>query len=172
MNVKELEKIQKRIEIKLMENYEKIKETDLFLSECIYGGVYLGIKESEGCMIEYLPEMSSFGIRSDRDFAVCLYNNGTICVCGKDESVVPRRIYYKNIEDFENNKSMLLKFKVEIVETYRRYVEVEAENEDAACQNIDNKINEGGIDLPCDGEDYKYDRELFVTKVKEDGVKQ
>ena len=59
------------------------------------------------------------------------------------------------------------KFKVEIVETYRRYVEVEAEDEDAAYQDIDNKINEGEIDLSCDGEDYKYDRELFVSEVKE-----
>lgn len=59
------------------------------------------------------------------------------------------------------------KFKVEIVETYRRYVEIEAQDEDAAYQEIDNKINEGKIDLPCDGEDYKYDRELFVSEVKE-----
>ena len=59
------------------------------------------------------------------------------------------------------------KFKVEIVETYRRYVEVEAEDEDAAYQDIDDKINEGEIDLPCDGEDYKYDRELFMSEVKE-----
>lgn len=28
-------------------------------------------------------------------------------------------------------------------------------------------INEGEIDLPCDGEDYKYNRELFVSEVKE-----
>ena len=35
------------------------------------------------------------------------------------------------------------KFKVEIVETYRRYVEVEAEDEDAAHQNIDDKIAGG-----------------------------
>lgn len=28
-------------------------------------------------------------------------------------------------------------------------------------------INEGEIDLPCDGEDYKYDRDLFVSEVKE-----
>lgn len=60
------------------------------------------------------------------------------------------------------------KFKVEIVETYRRYVEVEAEDEDIAYQDIDEKINEGEIDLPCDGEDYKYDRELFVSEVKEE----
>ena len=60
------------------------------------------------------------------------------------------------------------KFKVEIVETYRRYVELEAQDEDAAYQEIDDKINEGEIDLTCDGEDYKYDRELFVSEVKEE----
>ena len=60
-----------------------------------------------------------------------------------------------------------MRFKVEIVETYRRYVEVEAQDEDAAYQEIDDKIAEGEIDLPCDGEDYKYDRELFVSEVKE-----
>lgn len=59
------------------------------------------------------------------------------------------------------------KFKVEIVETYRRYVEVEAQNKDTAYQEIDDKIAEGEIDLPCDGEDYKYDRKLFVSEVKE-----
>mgnify|MGYP002509871693 CR=1 FL=1 len=58
------------------------------------------------------------------------------------------------------------KFKVGIVETYRRYIEVEAQDEDAAYQDIEDKINEGEIDLPCDGGDYKYDRELFVTEVK------
>lgn len=61
----------------------------------------------------------------------------------------------------------MLKFKVEVVEIYRRYVEFEAENEDAAYQIIDGKINEGEIDLPCDGGDYKYDRELFISEVKE-----
>ena len=59
------------------------------------------------------------------------------------------------------------KFKIGIVETYRRYVEVEAEDEDVAYQEIDDKITEGLINLPCDGDDYKYDRELFVSEVKE-----
>lgn len=59
------------------------------------------------------------------------------------------------------------KFKVEIVKAYRRYVEVEAQDEDAVYQEIDNKIAEGEIELPCDGEDYKYDRELFMSEVKE-----
>lgn len=62
----------------------------------------------------------------------------------------------------------MAKFKVEVVETYRRYVEVEAQDEDVAYQDIDDKINEGLIDLPCDGEDYKYERELFVSTVKEE----
>lgn len=46
---------------------------------------------------------------------------------------------------------------------------MEAENlkEDAAYQEINDKIIEGEIDLPCDGEDYKYDRELFVSEIKE-----
>ena len=57
------------------------------------------------------------------------------------------------------------KFKVEIVETYRRYIEVEAQDEDAAYQEVDDKVAEGEIDLPCDGEDY--DRELFVSEIKE-----
>ena len=60
------------------------------------------------------------------------------------------------------------KFKVEIVETYRRYVEVEAQDEDVAYHDVNNKIAEGIINLPCDGEDYKYDRELFVSEVKEE----
>lgn len=59
------------------------------------------------------------------------------------------------------------KFRVEIVETYRRYVEVEAQDEDAAYKEIDDKIAEGEIDLPRDGENYRYDRELFVLEVKE-----
>ena len=63
-------------------------------------------------------------------------------------------------------ESTISKFKVEILETYRRYIEVEADDEDAAYQEIDDKIAEGEIDLPCDGENYKYDRELFVTEVK------
>ena len=57
------------------------------------------------------------------------------------------------------------KFKV-IVETYRRYVEVEADDEDAAWDDITNQIEEGLIDLPRDQDDYQYDRELFVSEVK------
>lgn len=55
-------------------------------------------------------------------------------------------------------------FNVEIVETYRRYVEVEAETEDEAYKEVDDKVMDGIIDLPRDGKDYKYDRELFVAE--------
>ncbi len=65
-------------------------------------------------------------------------------------------------------ENIMSKFKVEIVETYRRYVEVEAEDEGAAYQDIDEQINEGFIDLPCDGDNYKYDRELFVSEIEEE----
>ena len=58
------------------------------------------------------------------------------------------------------------KFKVKIVETYRRYVEVEADDEDAAWDDITNQIEEGLIDLPRDQDDYQYDWELFVSEVK------
>lgn len=58
------------------------------------------------------------------------------------------------------------KFKVQIVETYRRYVEIEANDEEEAHEIIANKINEGEIDLPCDGDDYEYDRELSVVNIQ------
>ena len=58
------------------------------------------------------------------------------------------------------------KFKVEIVETYRRYVEVEAQDEDAAGDDITNKIEEGLIDLPRDGEDYKYPKSRIIHTKK------
>lgn len=62
----------------------------------------------------------------------------------------------------------MAKFKVEIVETYRRYIEIESYNEDMAYQEVNDKIQEGIINLPCDGKDYKYDRELFVSEIKKD----
>lgn len=44
---------------------------------------------------------------------------------------------------------------------------METQDEDATYQDIDDKIAEGEINLSHDGEDNKYDRELFVSKVKE-----
>ena len=70
------------------------------------------------------------------------------------------------IHNMGRKESTMQKFRVEIVETYRRYIEVEAQDEDTAYQEINDKIEEGEIDLPRDGEDYKYDRELFVSEVK------
>ena len=55
-----------------------------------------------------------------------------------------------------------MKYNVEITETYQRTVEIEAENEDDAYEKVDEMINNGEIDLPCDGEEYDYSRELFV----------
>lgn len=157
--------ILERIKAKLMKIDKNIKEEYLFCLSTILTDGWLGVRKSEGCMIEYHP--NKLARRTSESFAVCLYDNGLICICGDEESIKPGILYYRNIEDFENDKPMLLKYKVEIVETYRRYVEVEAQDEDAAYQEIDNKINEGEIDLPCDGENYKYDRELFVSEIKE-----
>lgn len=58
------------------------------------------------------------------------------------------------------------KYKVEIVEEYRRTVEIEAEDEDEAYEMVNKKVAEGEIDLPCDGGRYSYSRELFVNKTK------
>lgn len=59
------------------------------------------------------------------------------------------------------------KFKVDIVETYKRTIEIEAESEDEAYEMIEEKIMEGEIDVPCDGGDYDYSRDLFVSETKE-----
>lgn len=58
------------------------------------------------------------------------------------------------------------KFKVEIVEEYRRTVEIEAEDDDEAYEMVNRKVAEGEIDLPCDGGKYDYSRELFVNETK------
>ena len=42
-------------------------------------------------------------------------------------------------------------FKVNITETYTRTIEVEAEDQYDAYDKIDVLINDGEIDLPCDG---------------------
>lgn len=55
------------------------------------------------------------------------------------------------------------KFKVEIVEEYRRTIEVEAEDDDEAYKIVEDKVMKGEIDLPCDGGKYDYSRELFVS---------
>lgn len=59
------------------------------------------------------------------------------------------------------------KFKVDIVETYKRTIVIEAENDDEAYEVVDEMVNEGEIDLPCDGREYNYSRDLFVSETKE-----
>lgn len=56
------------------------------------------------------------------------------------------------------------KYEVDIAETYKRTVEVLAVSEDNAYELVDDLVNEGKIDLPCDGGDYDYSRDLFVGK--------
>lgn len=56
-------------------------------------------------------------------------------------------------------------FKVDITETYKRTITVEAADCDKAYEIVDNKITEGEINLPCDGGDYSYERYLYTGKM-------
>ena len=56
-------------------------------------------------------------------------------------------------------------FKVNITETYARTIEVEAEDQYDAYDKIDVLINDGEIDLPCDGGHYDYERKLEVNEL-------
>lgn len=71
---------------------------------------------------------------------------------------------YRETDGKECTLNKMKKFRVEVVETYRRQVEVEAPDEDEAYEEIESRINAGDIDLPCDGEGYGYSRELFVSE--------
>lgn len=72
----------------------------------------------------------------------------------------------------------MAKYKVKITETYTREVIVDVDNdneneaEDIAYKLVDEQVAEGEIDLPCDGGDYGYERELFVSKVKEEQTEE
>lgn len=57
-----------------------------------------------------------------------------------------------------------MKYKVDIAETYKRTIEIEAADEDEAYEIVDEKVGGGEIDLPCDGGKYDYEREIFVEK--------
>lgn len=59
-------------------------------------------------------------------------------------------------------------FKVDITETYNRVIEVQAEDEYDAYDKVDEMINDGEIDLPCDGGKYDYKRELEVNELKDE----
>lgn len=56
-------------------------------------------------------------------------------------------------------------FKVNITETYARTIEVEAEDQYDAYDKIDVLINDGEIDLHCDGGHYDYERKLEVKEI-------
>lgn len=59
-------------------------------------------------------------------------------------------------------------FKVKITEVYTREIEVRAENGYDAYDKVDTMINDGEIDLPCDGGNYGYKRELEVNETKKE----
>ena len=56
-------------------------------------------------------------------------------------------------------------FKVNITETYDRTIEVEAEDQYDAYDKIDVLINDGEIDLLCDGGHYDYERKLEFKEI-------
>lgn len=60
-------------------------------------------------------------------------------------------------------------YKVLIVETYKREIEVSSDNEEEAYEYVEKSVNSGEIDLPCDGGKYDYERELFVNEVRSYG---
>lgn len=68
-------------------------------------------------------------------------------------------------DDFEYKAEVeTAKYEVNIVETYKRTVEVDAENPDDAYSKVEEMINNGEIDLPCDGGSYDYERYLNVER--------
>ena len=58
----------------------------------------------------------------------------------------------------------MAKFKVKITEIYHRTVDIEADSPEQAYDTVDEMVGEGEIDLPCDGGDYDYERELEVNE--------
>lgn len=62
------------------------------------------------------------------------------------------------------------KYIIDVVETYKRSVEIKAETEDEARDIVSEKINTGDIDIPCDGGGYDYEYELFASEVEESEV--
>lgn len=62
----------------------------------------------------------------------------------------------------------LQEFQIKITETYTRVVTVKAIDYDDASEKIENDINDGDIDLPCDGGEYEYSRTLEHIIEKEE----
>lgn len=61
------------------------------------------------------------------------------------------------------------KYIIDVVETYKRSVEIKAETENEARNIVAEKINTGDIDIPCDG-GYDYEYKLFASEVEESEV--
>lgn len=57
-----------------------------------------------------------------------------------------------------------MKYEVDITETYKRTIEIEAGSLEEAQNKVDEMIDGGEIDLPCDGDDFDYERELFARE--------
>lgn len=71
--------------------------------------------------------------------------------------------YGINMDDYLDGNE---EFEVEITETYKRTIKIKSKDKDRAYELVDEMINNGEIDLPCDGEEYDYSRDLFVNEVK------
>lgn len=72
----------------------------------------------------------------------------------------------KHISKTERNGKYMKTYKVNITESYSRTIEVKAEDEYDAYDKVDAMVNDGEIDLPCDGGSYDYKRELDVNELK------
>lgn len=66
--------------------------------------------------------------------------------------------------DIQESDERKIKFRIKVVETYSRVVEVNAENEKDALCMVEQMVSLGDIDIPCDGGKYDYERELFVQR--------
>lgn len=82
---------------------------------------------------------------------------------GYDEDIF-RQDYGISIEDFLDGKTN--EFEIEIVETYRRKIKVHSTDQYKAYNMVEEMVNNGDIDLPCDGGNFDYNRELYVKEVE------
>lgn len=60
-----------------------------------------------------------------------------------------------------------MKYKVRIVETYTRDEIVEAESQEEAREKVNDMVNCGEIDIPCDGGKYDYNLDLYTKEMEE-----
>lgn len=97
------------------------------------------------------------------DYVDWQHPNAEDWVGGYDEDIF-RQDYGISIEDFLDGK--INEYEVEIVETYRRKIKVRSTDQYKAYDVVEEMVNNGDIDLPCDGGKYDYSRELYVEEVK------